>query len=212
MQEREGRACQHALISADLAQRPRNLRLRAPCALERQPHAPSAFLEGRSRDLFRVGPRMGESDRHLERAGPDAELPADVDISRPGVVVHVGQATVRVAEVDLDVAAPVVTDSAAGEGADEADPDVLLLEKQRWRMRVDDAGKVALGSRLPVGRGLHVEAEVGQLRREGRSDQDRVLLRVGEELLGQSVFVVCRLDSEARHAGAEPADVVLAIE
>jgi len=127
-------------------------------------------------------------------------------------VVHVGQATVRVAEVDLDVAAPVVTDSAAGEGADEADPDVLLLEKQRWRMRIDDAGKVALGSRLPVGRGLHVETEVGQLRREGRSDQERVLLRVGEELLGQSVFVVCRLDPEARHARAEPADVVLAIE
>src|SRR5438445_12467613 len=113
---------------------------------------------------------MGESDRHLERAGPDAELPADVDISRPGAVVHVGQAIVRVAEVDLDVAAPVVTDSAAGEGADEADPDVLLLEEQRWRMRVDVAGKVAVGSRLRLRRGLHVELEHGQLLRAGRSD------------------------------------------
>src|SRR5207244_13320983 len=125
---------------------------------------------------------MGESDRHLERAGPDAELPADVDISRPGAVVHVGQATVRVAEVDLDVAAPVVTDSAAGEGADEADPDVLRLEKQRWGMRIDDAGKVALVSRLLVGRGVDGETEAGPVGGEGRSVEERLLVGSGEIL------------------------------
>src|SRR6184192_2458508 len=78
-------------------------------------------------------------------------------------------------------------------------------------MGVDDAGEVPVGVRLPVGGGLEVETKVGQLRRECGGDQKGVLLGVGEELLGQAIFVVRRVDAEGRNAGGEPADRVLTV-
>ena len=76
---------------------------------------------------------------------------------------------------------------------------------------VDDVREVAFGTWLPVGRSLHVEAKIRKFRCERRRDEHRVLLRVGEELLGQPVLVMSRLDTKRRDAGADPADAVLPV-
>ena len=154
---------------------------------------------------------MGETDGHLEGPGSYADLRTDGYVAGSGLVVEIGQAAVAVAQVDVHVRAAEVADCRVREGTDEADPHVLLLKQQRRRMRVDDAAEVALGAGLPVRGCLHVEAEVGKLRREGGRDQERVFFGVGEDLLGQSVLVVGGVDFEGRHARAEPGNGVLAI-
>ena len=101
---------------------------------------------------------MRESDGELERARADAELGADRDVSRTGPVIHGGQVSVRVAQVDVHVRAAEVADRGTAERPDDADPHVLLLEQQGRRMCVEDAAEVTFGTRLPVGGGLQVEA------------------------------------------------------
>src|SRR5258708_36682145 len=78
-------------------------------------------------------------------------------------------------------------------------------------MSVQDLSEIALAARLPVRRGLHVEANVRELGREGGRDEQRILVRVGEELLRQSIFVVSAVDRERRDARGEPGDAVLAV-
>src|SRR6202521_3490507 len=78
-------------------------------------------------------------------------------------------------------------------------------------MRVQHLAEVALSSWLPVCCRLHVEANVGELRRERGCDEEHVLLRVGEKLLGQAIFVMGAVDGEGRHARTHPGDAVLSI-
>ena len=59
--------------------------------------------------------------------------------------------------------------------------------------------------------GLHVEADVGELRSERAGDDERVLVGVGDELLRQPVLVVRALDREGGHAWGEPGQDVLAV-
>jgi hypothetical protein len=46
---------------------------------------------------------VSEADRHLERAGPYAELGAGSHVARSGAVIEVGETTIAVMEVDLKV-------------------------------------------------------------------------------------------------------------
>src|SRR3989441_2106285 len=154
---------------------------------------------------------MREADRELKRAGADSNLSAHRNVARTGALVHGCEPAVPIAQVDVHVGAPEVAHRGAAERADQADPDVLLLKQQRGRMGVDDVREVAFGTWLPVGRSLHVEAKVRKLRCERRRDEHRVLLGVGEELLGQPVLVMSGLDPKRRDAGADPADAVLPV-
>src|SRR4029077_11360765 len=63
----------------------------------------------------------------------------------------------------------------------------------------------------PVRRGLHVQAHIWELGCERGRDQHRVLIRIREELLGESIFVVSAVDLEGRDAGRKPGDAVLAV-
>ena len=211
VEDGEGRSREHAVVAADLAERPRDLDLGAPGTLEGLADRAGAFLQGGAGDLFGVGPRVREADGELKRARADADLRADASVAGSRAVVLVGELAVGVAEVDVDVRGAEVPGGGAAERPDDADPYVLLLHQQRGRMGVDDAAEVALGEGLPVRGGLHVEAQVGQLGGERRRDQQRILFGVGEELLGQTVFVVRRLDAKGRNARREPADRVIAV-
>src|SRR5437868_11595810 len=154
---------------------------------------------------------MGEADRKLERARANSNLGSDGDVAGAGAVIHVSELAVAIAQVDLEIGAPKVSGGGAAERADHADPDVLLLEQQGGRMGVDHVREIAIRSRLPVGRCLHVQAKVRKLRRECRRDEHRVLLGVGEEFLGQPVLMVCGLDAKRGNTWADPADAVLAV-
>src|SRR5205823_7665449 len=122
-----------------------------------------------------VGARMPETDRHLERARSDAELGAYGDVAGAGAVVLVGHEPIRVVQLDVDIGAAVVTHGRAVERPDDADPDVLLSQQQRRWVRVYHLSKVALRARRQMRGGLHVEADVGELRRERAGDDERVL-------------------------------------
>src|SRR5262245_42475772 len=212
MNERKRSSRQVAVIAADLTEGARYLGLGLPRALERLLDGAGALLERRARHLLGVGAGVGEADRHLERAGAGADLGADADVAGARPVVLVREAAVGIAEVDVNVGAAEVARRRAAEGSDDADPHVLLPDEQGRRVSVDDPGLVALGAGLPVRGGLHVEAEVGQLWGEGRGDEHRVELGVGEELLGQPVLVMSRIDPESRHAWRDPGDRVLAVD
>src|SRR5207249_5116917 len=120
--------------------------------------------------LLSVRAAVGETDGELERARAHADLRPDRRVAGSGAVVAVREFAVRVAEVDVDVRAAEVACGGTAEGADNADPDVLLLQEQRRRVRIDDAGEVAIRERLPVRGRLHVEPQAGQLGRRGRGD------------------------------------------
>src|SRR2546430_17735732 len=102
---------------------------------------------------------MGKTDGHLEGAGSYADLRPHGNVAGSGLVIEGRQAAVAVAEADGHVTAAEVADCRVRAGTDEADPHVLLLQKQRRRMRVDDAAEGAFGSGLPVRRCLHAAAE-----------------------------------------------------
>src|ERR1700736_117924 len=78
-------------------------------------------------------------------------------------------------------------------------------------MSFEHLSEVALASRLPVGRRLHVEADVGELGRERGRDEECVLVGVGEDLFGQPILMVGAVDGEGGYSGSEPADSVLAV-
>ncbi len=154
---------------------------------------------------------MRKTHGDLERTCADPDLRPDRHVAWAGAVVDVREVTVAIAQVDLHVRGPVVAGGCPAEGPDDADPDVLLAHEQRRRIRIQNLPEVALGSRLPVSRGLHVQANVGKLGRERRGNEEGVLLRVGEKLLGEAVFVVGAVDSESGHARTHPRDAVLAV-
>src|SRR5437899_1753854 len=114
-------------------------------------------------------------------------------------------------EVDLQVGGPVIADSGASERTDDTDPHVLLAHEQRRRMSFEHLSEVALAARLPVRRRLHVEADVGELRRERGRDEKRVLVGVGKDLLGQAVLMVGAVDGERGDSRREPGDSMLAV-
>ncbi len=174
-------------------------------------HVARAFLQRGARHLLRVRARVREADGDLERPGADADLRADSHVARSRALIRMREGAVPVMEVDLEVRAPVVANGGFGEWTDDADPYVLLSQQKRGRMRIEDLAEVALGSRLPVCRCLHVEADVGQLGREGGRDEQGVLVGVGEELLGQAIFVVGAVDRERGDAGREPRNPMVAI-
>src|ERR1700730_8099918 len=78
-------------------------------------------------------------------------------------------------------------------------------------MSFEHLPEVALASRLPVRRGLHVEAYVGELGRERGCVEKRVLVGVGEDLFGQPVLMMGAVDGERGDSRREPADSVLAV-
>src|SRR5579859_2312248 len=182
-----------------------------PCPLERLPQVPGAFIQGLPGELLRIGPRVREADRDLKRAGADPDLRADRDVARASRVVRAGEVAVTVVKVDLQVGTLKIADRTAAEGADDAHPDVLLTHEQGRRVGVDDTAEVAFRARLPVRGCLHVKAHVGKLRAEVGGDEQGVLVRVGEDLLGQPVLVMGRVDLERRHPRAQPADAVLSV-
>src|SRR6266851_5084688 len=109
-------------------------------------HIAGTLLESRTRDLFGVCTCMGESD---------ADLGARRHIARACALIRVGEVAVTVVQVDLEVRASVVADSCATERTDDADPYVLLAQKQgRW-MCIEDLAEVTLATRLPVRGSLH---------------------------------------------------------
>ncbi len=177
------------------------------CRLQRA----GTLLQDVSRNLFRVGARMRKSDGELERARPHAELGADGDVARARAVVGLGDVSIRVVQLDMDVGAAVVASGRAAERTDDAHPHVLLTHEQRRRMRVEHLAEVALGAGRPVRRSLHEETDVRQLGSEGARDDHRVLVGVGNELLREAVLVVRALNGEGRHAWAQPGDAVLAV-
>jgi hypothetical protein len=210
-QDRERRAREHSLVSADLAQRLRQIGESAPCAFERLANLACALLQDLSRDLFGIRARVSKANCDGERSRPDANLSTDRDVAGPCAVVRGRQVAVPVVKVDLQVRALEVADGGSAEGPDDADPHVLLTHQQGGRMRVEDLAEVALRPRLPMSRGLHVELHVGQLRSEGGADQDRVFLGIREVVLGQAVFVMSAVDGEPRSARSEPRDPVLPV-
>src|SRR6266704_4352377 len=149
VQQSEGRTREHSLVTAHLLESARDLGLSMPRTFEGLTHRSRALLQRVPGDLLRVGSRVRESDGELERARADAELGADRDVSRTGPVIHGGQVSVRVAQVDVHVRAAEVADRGTAERPDDADPHVLLLEQQGRRMCVEDAAEVTFGTRLP---------------------------------------------------------------
>ena len=141
--------------------------VRVPGARERRLQRAGALLQDVSRDLFGVGARMRKADRELERARPHAELCADRDVARTGAIVGLGDESIGVVQLDMDVGAAVVAGRRAAEGTDDADPYVLLAHQQGRRMRVEHLAEVALGAGPPVRGGLHEESDVRQLGSEG---------------------------------------------
>src|SRR5258706_3701391 len=154
---------------------------------------------------------MCESNGELKRARPDAELSADRDVAWPRAVVGLGDETISVVQLDMDVGAAVVAGRRSAERTDDAHPHVLLTHQQRWRMRVEHLAEVAFGAGRPVRRGLHEEPDVRQLGSEGARDDHRVLVRIGNEFFGQAVLVMRALNGEGRYAWAQPRDPVLAV-
>jgi len=154
---------------------------------------------------------MRKTERELKRPGANAQLGADSDVARPCAVVKVGHLAVGVMELDVHVRAAEVASRRAAERTHDAYPHVLLAHDQRGRMGVEHLGEVPLGAGRPVCRRLHVEANVGQLRREGAGDYQCILIGIGDEILGQPVFVVSAFDRERGDSRREPGDLVLSV-
>src|SRR4029077_3622753 len=205
------RLSEHPFVSTYLAEGGRQVGQPAPSALEGVADVAGTFLQGRASDLFSVSSSMRKSDPDLKGAGADADLGPRRHVARAGALIRVGEVAVAVVQVDLQVRASVVADGGSTERADDAHPDVLLAQQQRGRMRIEDLAEVALAPRLPVRRGLHVQAHIWELGCERGRDQHRVLIRIREELLGESIFVVSAVDLEGRDSRRKPGDVVLAV-
>jgi hypothetical protein len=65
---------------------------------------------------------VAEADGDLERACTDADLCPDGHVARARAIVNVGQVTVAITEIDLQVRASVVAGGRATEGTYDADP------------------------------------------------------------------------------------------
>src|SRR5712692_4630518 len=199
---------QRSFVPTHLGERGREVGQGPPRPFECVAHVARSLLQCGAGHLFGVSSRVGETDRDLKRPGANSDLGSCRDVAGSGALIGGGEVAIAVVEIDLQVRAAVVADGGSAERTDDADPDVLLAQEKSGRMSVQDLSEIALAARLPVRRGLHVEAHVGELGRESGRDEQRVFVRVGEELLGQSVFVVSAVDRERWDARREPGDAV----
>ncbi len=165
--------------------------------------------------LLGVDPGARKPDSDLEGPGVDAQPGSDRGVAPRRRVPPAGEPAVVVVEVDLHVGGLEISRLSGLERADDGDPPLgrpRPAKAEDGRIAVEDEAVVTGRSLLQVGRGLDVERDVRHLGQELPRDQDRVQIGIARELLDQPVLAVPADRSEGRHAGLDPAHVVLGLE
>ena len=175
-----------------------------PCQVLTQPADTSG--QRPARDLLCRLRLVCEAESELEGALPEPDLGTERDAPRLRALVLGGHHAVVVVEVDEEVRGVQVAGCPPQERPHHRHPGATPVGEERGRV-----GPEHVAVRHPVRRGLDEQAKVRHLGPKGHRQQQRIRLRVHDEVLVERVLGVLADGAEDRDPRLQPAHLVASL-